>query len=274
MNPQSFRRKLEEAVVQRDSTLLAELEQLAPENPTTAEIWRQHQQLEGVLDSWRIPASATTRPLSETQPKRLGMSRLIRATLAASCLFLVYRSLVPEINFWGGSPEPPQVVSADSSWLERWQGSWSPWSTDEAGPNVPGSEAELAGANTAGVTTGAELAANKTPTAEDLAATPLVTYSLALADQSQRLLPARLLPVLPDMSLQLEQGIFATWDTLSAWPREMQDAWRTLQAPAEEQPEWDEESGETPAHPPLRRMRGRRTFSFGSSGSAANPFLA
>lgn len=274
MNPQSFRCKLEEAVVQRNATLLAELEQLAPENPTTAEIWRQHQQLEGVLDSWRIPASATTRPLSETQPKRLGMSRLIRATLAASCLFLVYRSLVPEINFWDGSPDAPHVVSADSSWLERWQGSWSPWSTDESGPNVPGSEAELAGANTAGVTTGAELAADKIPTTEDLAATPLVTYSLALADQSQRLLPARLLPVLPDMSLQLEQGIFATWDTLSAWPREMQDAWRTLQAPAEEQPEWDEESGEAPAHPPLRRMRGRRTFSFGSSGSAANPFLA
>jgi len=274
LNPQSFRRKLESAIESRDLVTLAELEQIAPENPTTAEIWRMHQQLEGAIGLWREPVSQEPRDVASTPRRGLGMSRVIRATLAASCLFLVYRSLVPDLNFWENDPTAQSVAATESSsWLERWGGRLSLLnsSTDADSPAEP----ELMAGNSAPQPPISEAGAsteNQDGPAESLT-TPLVTYSLALADHSQLLLPSRLLPTLPSVSSQLEQGIHATWDTLSTWPQEMQDAWRTFQTPASDDGEWNPEPSSEDHQPSLRRMRGRRTFSWGTP-AGSDRFLA
>ena len=239
MNPQAFRHKLEQAVEQRDDGLLAELEQIAPDSPVTARIWADHLQIEQAIAQWKalpldllhqtgtstavapavrnswLPFSAAA-TRSSAEPRRFGSMKLATALLLGICCgwgawMFRPQALSQEIVFTASEDESgivmpvEPVLGAESSLAEFSRQDWNEFTTARSFEAV------------------GSLGAQAEPPM-------LLAYSAVWAEQGRTFIPVvGMLPHFPEVAFNWEQGVSQTWETLTALPLGVQEAWQRMQ---------------------------------------------
>ncbi|MCA8984570.1 MAG: hypothetical protein R3C12_25055 [Planctomycetaceae bacterium] len=206
MNPQSFRNKLEQAVINRDQALLESLRQSASESPETSRLWQEHLLVEQAIQQWCIrPLASPQAATASRVAKRRSLNTMTGGGVMVACLMLLALGLG-----WLGFRSSPgnSLASNDSAAIpvaER------PARAETA--DFPPSGSDHAAT--------ASLARQ-----ESEGATLPFPNAFALADQGRLLNPVALLPQMPNVSEHLEQGMSATWETLSTLPMDMWQKWQ------------------------------------------------
>ena len=218
VNPQSYRKKLETAIEQRDQVLLDELEQIAHQSPTTLRMWQEHCLLESAIETWVESASSgkaakhscsqnvRVAPRSSGGRGTRGMTRFSVPAISALCCLLLLGWLA---GGWRTVPEDSsrghqvQLVVSDVSNVE---------------------EAEVSGRSHSS----GQLRRERKPFE------PL-DRSYDLVDQGRALLPDSVLPpVISDLTDQFAEEAGQTWERISVLPVEMQQVWKELNLPSED----------------------------------------
>ncbi len=237
VNPQSYRKKLETAVEQRDRLLLAELEQIADDSPATSRLWQEHCLLERAIEDWvRCSSfSEAEQDLSVTEPSavKLPSSNKKQNRYSVSALVSGIACLVLIGWLAGGQTE---LRENDLS-VARHDHLNSVHSNEQVTEVVFDPVVNIK--------------QKRKPFA------PL-DHSYDLVEQSKAFLPSSVLPpVLPEVTNQIAEEVSQTWVRLSVLPEEMQQVWKELNLPTEH--EQDEVA--PPEKMPAKQKPARR-FSF------------
>ncbi len=237
MNPQSYRKKLETAIEQRDQLLLDELEQIAKDSPVTSRLWQEHCLLERAIDDWvhssllseiqQQPASSDslTTTLPVISKKKQSRRSLPAAISGVACLlfagwFATGQHQLQEKNF----PVAQVQSGTEKSTLRAISVAHQPieQAKQKRKPFAP------------------------------------LNHSYDLVEQSKTFLPRSVLPpVIPDLTNQIAEEVSQTWVRLSVLPEEMQEVWEELNLPTENESDEASPTEEMPTKP-----KAPRKFSF------------
>ncbi len=238
MNPQSYRKKLETAIEQRDQLLLDELEQIANDSPATSRLWQDHCLLERAIDDWvsssllseiqQQPATSasltTTLPVISKKKKRSKRS-LPAAISGIACLLF-------------------------AGWFATGQHQLQE-------KNLPVAQVQVTSAKSILQTTSVVLEPIEQRKQKRKPFAPL-NHSYDLVEQSKTFFPSSVLPpVIPDVTNQIAEEVSQTWGRLSVLPEEMQQVWKNLNLPTENESNEASPTEEMPTKP-----KAPRRFSF------------
>lgn len=218
MNPQSYRKKLETAIEQRDQLLLDELEQIAKDSPATSRLWQDHCLLEHAIEDWVSSSLLCEIQQCEIQQQPATPCSLITTVPVTSKKKRSKRSL-------------PAVITGVACLLFAGWFATGQYQLQENNLHV--AQVQVASANSTLQAISVVHQSIEQTKQKRKPFAPL-NHSYDLVEQSKTFLPSSVLPpVIPDLTNQIAEEVSQTWVRISVLPEEMQQVWKELNLPTE-----------------------------------------